>query len=73
MDYKEFIKKYGKHKVRFGGYYKYKFMFSNQDGLIVYVGGNSDDIYKLDVEVDKEYTVEELEPDSAYQNGETIY
>ena len=73
MEYKEFIKKHGKEKVKFGSYYKYMFSFENDSGLYVSVGGDADDIYRLDVDADKEYLVSDLEPNYASLNGETIF
>ena len=68
MTYKEFIEKYGDCLVMFKSYYKFSFMFSN-DSLTISVGGDSDDIYRLNVKVDKEYRVADLEPDGATIDG----
>ncbi len=73
MKYDEFIKQYGKQKVKFSYYYKYSFTFKNDNGLSVRVGGSSDDIYRFSVDVDKEYFVSELEPNSATLNGENLF
>ena len=73
MEYGEFIKKYGKEKVKFASYYKFSFCFKNEEtGLSVSVGGNADDIYRLEVEPGKEYTIAELQPYSAYLNDENL-
>jgi len=73
LSYKEFIDKYGQVKVKFSSYYKYSFSFSNEEmNLSVSVGGNHDDIYRMEVEADKEYTISELEPSSASMNSEYI-
>jgi len=76
MDFKEyrdnFMKQYGHQLVIFYSYYKYTFCFKNKD-IAVYVGGSHDDIYRLSVTSGKEYTVEELDPTSAYVKGEKIY
>jgi hypothetical protein len=49
----EFIAKYGDVKVTFDYYYKYIFSFSgtcdNGNDIYVCVGGDSSDIYRLDV------------------------
>jgi len=67
MTKEEFIKKYGDVKVRFFDYYKYVFTFKAMlpDGnkLICSVGGDADDIYKLEVS-DEEISVRELDPNS---------
>lgn len=73
LSYGEFIKKHGNEKVKFKGYYKYRFRFGNESGLQIYVGGQHEDIYKLEVAADKEYTVSDLEPGSAYIGEENIY
>ena len=53
MTREEFIAKYGDVKVTFDCYYKYTFSFSgtcsNGYDILVHVGGNSDDTYKLNV------------------------
>ena len=53
MTIEEFIAKYGDVKVKFDYYYKYTFTFTGTceggNTICVDVGGNSDDIYKLDV------------------------
>ena len=46
---------------KFVGYFKYMFTFENEDGEQIYIGGDADDIYNMDVRADKEYTKEELE------------
>ena len=66
MTYKDFIAKYGMERVKFSSYYKFSFTFISEDKLLVGVGGSADDIYKLDIGADKEYTVAELEPEWAY-------
>lgn len=69
---KEFMAKYGDVPVKFSRYYKYVFYFTAvlDDGstLEVGVGGNSDDIYRVEV-------VPELtEPASAqYPNRGSVY
>ena len=73
MNYEDFIKQYGQKKVKFAGYYKFSFRFESTDGLYLSVGGNSDAIYRLSVEAEKEYTVAELEPRYASIGDKTIY
>jgi len=70
--YNEFIEKYGKEEVVFKSYYKYSFTFAN-DTISVSVGGNGGDIYRLDVVAGEKYTIGQLEPTSAYVNGECVY
>ena len=72
MKQEEFIKKYGEEKVKFSSYYKYSFTFKNEKGLSISVGGDSDDIYRFDVDADKEYLVSALEPMSASLNDESL-
>jgi hypothetical protein len=73
MIYDEMIEKYGEEKVIFSSYYKYSFSFRNDKGITVHFGGDSDTIYKFEVEAGKEYKISELEPDSVYVNGEIVY
>lgn len=71
--YNDFIEVYGDIKVTFNSYYKYRFTFVSEDGLIISVGGHHDDIYKMEIIKDKEYTVKELEPDFASRNDKVLY
>lgn len=64
MTKEQFIEQYGEAKVVFAYYYKYSFSFSGEfEGkqIYVYVGGDADDIYRLDVESIKEYQLKELD------------
>jgi hypothetical protein len=60
----EFLQKYGDTTVRLSYYYKFTFWFIgvSKDGEMVRVtvGGSSDDIYRLDVQTDKEYYISDL-------------
>ena len=60
----EFLKKYGDTTVKFSYYYKFIFEFIgvSKDGemIRVTVGGSSDDIYRFDVNPDKEYYISDL-------------
>lgn len=53
------ISKYGEVKLKFSSYYKYSFMFQGRasDGALICAnfGGNSDDIYRYEVDADKTY------------------
>lgn len=64
MNKERILEKYGSEKVKFSSYYKYTFNFRGiaADGTEIFagVGGNSDDIYKLDVTADKEETLKDL-------------
>lgn len=66
MNLEQIKEKYGNVKLKFNGYYKYSFSFTGktEDGEEVYVsvGGNADDIYKLDVSAEKEETINSLWP-----------
>jgi adenylate cyclase len=74
----EFMKVYGKEKVKFSSYYKYTFTFkgknSNGHNISISIGGNHDEIYRQDVDADKDYMIAELEPYSGYveNNGKCI-
>lgn len=72
---KQFLEKYGEAKVVFAYYYKYSFTFTGEfEGkkLHVIVGGSADDIYRFDVEPNKEYQVKELGMNYAtVKDGET--
>jgi hypothetical protein len=69
----EFYKKYGDVKLKFISYYKYSFTFggraSDNKFVLVTVGGSSDDIYRLEVDVDTSYNMLELYPNT----GEAYY
>lgn len=70
MEQSEFIRLHGDKKVKFKSYYKYIFTFVNdEEELVVSVGGNHEDIYKMNVHVDTEYLVSELEPIGATLHG----
>lgn len=78
MTRQEFYDKYGNVKVRFASYYKYTFTYevTLPDGkrLTCGYGGNSDDIYRHEVDVDCEETVSSLQPHegAVYQDGNKI-
>ena len=72
----EFYLKYGNIKVRFQSYYKYIFTFQGKyEGKVLkcLVGGNPDDIYRLEVKSNKEYVIRELEPNCVEIDGEIVY
>ena len=71
MSKEEFIKQYGEEKVKFSSYYKYSFTFKNEN-VSVCVGENADDIYRLEVDADKEYLVKDLDFNGALVNGEYL-
>lgn len=68
MDQERLYREFGDVPVRFTGYYKYTFTYaaSLPDGrrLLVFVGGDSDSIYRLDVGTD-EVLAKLLDADSA--------
>jgi hypothetical protein len=71
--YKEAMEKYGDVLVVFTGYYKYSFSFVSEDGkLRAHVGGNADDIYKLDISPNTPYKVRNLEPYWMSFNNEVV-
>lgn len=72
----KFIEQYGEAKVVFSYYCKYSFSFVGEfEGKQIYIniGGNADDIYRLDVNAGKEYQVKGLDINHAtVKQGETI-
>lgn len=66
MTKEQIYEKYGDVKLKFSSYYKFSFGFTGttEDGESVYasIGGDSDEIYRLDVDADKEETIKTLEP-----------
>lgn len=58
------VNKYGDCKVKFSSYYKYNFTFKGKFGDLVILaryGGDSGDIYKFDVDVDREEIIKYLD------------
>lgn len=50
MNLEQFLEKYGDIEVVFSGYYKFMFTFKSlkeDDGITVYCGGDSDEIYRF--------------------------
>ena len=78
MNGEQFCEKYGEVKVKFSGYYKFVFSYSadlsDTKRLICRIGGNTEDIYRLEVNPDDEKTVDSLGPfaGAIYENGEEI-
>jgi len=64
MNRTEALEKYGAKQVKFASYYKYSFTFIGE-GLTICVGGDVHDIYRLNVHVDKAYTVVTLMEEGA--------
>jgi hypothetical protein len=75
MTYDEFIEKYGDVVVTFSSYYKYCFRYKavleNDCQLIVEIGGDADDIYRLEVMAGDSYTVSELQPNGGWMNDQS--
>lgn len=42
------------------GYYKYSFFFKNSTGEVIYLGGSAEDIYRIEIDPSREYTLREL-------------
>ena len=61
---KEFDELYGDVEVVFTSYYKYSFVFkgTTDDGehVVISVGGDADEIYRMDVNAGEEVKVKEL-------------
>jgi hypothetical protein len=78
MTRQEFYEKYGSVKVKFSSYYKYKFNYvaTLPDGKVLTCGygGNSDEVYRHEVDVDSEETVSSLQPyeGTIYQDGKEV-
>jgi hypothetical protein len=74
----EFLDKYGNVKVKFDSYYKYMFRFRGElpEGGVLYCsyGGDADDIYRFNIDVDKEETVSTIDPNrgSVYKDDEEV-
>lgn len=66
MNLEQIKEQYGSVKLKFNSYYKYSFSFKGktEDGEEVYVsvGGSADDIYRLEVSVEEEETIDSLCP-----------
>jgi len=66
MKKEEILKQYGEVKLKFSSYYKFTFIFHgvSEDGITIVanIGGDSDDIYRMDVDSDKEETLYSLDP-----------
>lgn len=62
----EFIEKYESAPVKFSHYNKFKFYYAGTvasgETITLAVGGDSDDIYRLDVDADKMESVVSLDP-----------
>jgi hypothetical protein len=82
---KEFMDKYGKVRVRFRQYYKYRFTYEEEfwpNGLShsplilrVLSGGTVEEAYKTRVDRDEWLTVEEVCPNEGYvlkENGDIV-
>jgi hypothetical protein len=68
MKKEEILKQYGGVKLKFSSYYKYTFTFKGvaEDGATITANtgaGDSDDIYRMEVEAEKEETLYALIPD----------
>jgi len=74
----EFIDKYGEIIVQFRSYYKYSFTYEgelkNGDSIMARIGGDSDDIYRIEVVNNETSTIASLDPISAgiYRDGSEI-
>ena len=66
MKKEEILKQYGEVRLKFSSYYKFTFTFHgvSEDGITIVanIGGDSDDIYRMDVYSDKEETLHTLCP-----------
>lgn len=78
MNAEQFYGKYGKDRVEFYSYYKYVFTFKGKttDGcdIMVCIGNNHDDIYRVEITSDMSYEIISLMPFSGtiYKDGKAI-
>lgn len=78
MTKQEFIDRYGDVDVKFSYYYKHSFHFDAElpdgSGISVAIGGESGEIYRLEVDCDEVSTVKDLDPYSGgiYKEGKEI-
>lgn len=78
MSKEQILEKYGNVKLKFSSYYKYTFTFVGiaDDGAQIRtsIGGDSGDIYKMDVDADSEETLIDMDTECATvtMNGEKI-
>lgn len=72
MSYDEFIEKYGDVVVTFSSYYKYCFRYKavleSGETIIVSIGGDTDDIYRWEIQNNESLTIRELEPNYGWLN-----
>lgn len=69
ISFDDFLQKYGDVPVVFSSYYKYSFAYVgtlDNKTIKVYVGGNSDDIYKFEVKSGEKIAISKLCPYSGY-------
>ncbi len=70
----EFLKQFGDVSVKFSNYYKYTFYFKGVDEggrlITVSIGGDSEDIYRLEVSSDDEDKVSEFDIEHGHVRDE---
>lgn len=73
----EFYEKYKNIRFKFIYYEKYKFIFEGYDldnqRIIIECGGNSDEVYQIDVSAGVEYSIHDLTPYSGQSFVDTFY
>lgn len=66
MSEEEIVEKYGDVELKFHSYYKYSFMYKGMaaDGceVLAWVGGDHNDIYKMDISIDDVESLKSLWP-----------
>lgn len=64
----QFLQRYGDVEVKFSSYYKFAFTFkgicaSDGKNIAVRIGGDGDDIYRMDISADEKRRVEDFKFD----------
>lgn len=70
MTKEQFIEKYGFVKVSFNSYFKYTFTFrgiliNENTEVMISVGGSADAIYRISIDSDDEYQIDEFDISTA--------
>lgn len=75
MNKEEFLSKYLIQKVKFEGYYKYTFYFVGKaesgEEITIWIGGDTESIYRLDIDADETYTINHFVGDIVNATVET--
>lgn len=76
MTKQEIYSKYGDVPLKFSAYKEFYFKYSGKapDGafILASIGGNSDDVYSIEVIAEKLETIRSLEPDMVFIDGVAV-